>query len=77
MMCRLDHKPPNEMMHKMFDKFIDMPGSEADAIAEGLGVPLSKLAPARLVSHHMRLLGLLHVGAEEDTLVLVDYDDSK
>lgn len=72
-----DHKPANEMMRKMFDKFIDKPGSEAGAIAEALGVPLPKLTPARLVSHHMRLLGLLLVGADEDTLVLVDYDDSK
>ena len=32
---------------------------------------------SRLVSHHMRLLGVLSSSATEDWLVLVDYDDTK
>lgn len=31
----------------------------------------------RLVSHHMRLLGVLKRDANEDWLILVDIDDTK
>ena len=31
----------------------------------------------RVVSHHMRLLGVLYRTTSEDWLVLVDYDDTK
>ena len=34
------------------------------------------LVPVRLVSHHLRLLGVLSRGATEDALVLVDFDNS-
>jgi hypothetical protein len=34
------------------------------------------LLAVRLVSHHLRLLGVLWRGADKDTLVLVDYDDT-
>jgi len=33
--------------------------------------------PVRLVSHHLRLLGLLKHDKNEDTLMLVDFDDTK
>ena len=72
-----DYKPKNEMMRKLFNRFIDKPRSSANIIAEKLGSSLNDLIPARLVSHHMRLLGLLQSSNEEDTLVLVDYDNTK
>jgi hypothetical protein len=72
-----DHRPRNEMMRKMFDQFLDKPGSGAQAIADSLSVTLGDLKPVRLVSHHLRLLGLLRISDQEDTLVLVDYDDTK
>ncbi|MCP4130903.1 MAG: hypothetical protein GY754_07960 [bacterium] len=72
-----DYEPKNEMMKKMFDRFLDKPRSEAETIAGELGAHMSSLLPVRLVSHHMRLLGLLLRGAGEDTLVLVDYDNTK
>ena len=71
------HQPPNEMMRKLFDRFLDRPGSGADDIAAALDAELASLIPVRLVSHHLRLLGLLHREDGRDTLVLVDVDDSK
>jgi hypothetical protein len=72
-----DHRPPNEMMHKLFDRFLDRPDSGATELAAAIGCDLQALLPVRLVSHHMRLLGLLLRGDEQDLLVLVDYDDTK
>ncbi len=72
-----DYQPKNEMMRKLFDHFLDKPGSEAASIAQALHVPLSSLKPVRLVSHQMRLLGLLLSADNHDTLVLIDYDDTK
>ncbi len=76
-MLNRDYKQKNNMMKKIFDKFIDKPGSEARIIAEQLHVTIDNLIPVRVVSHHMRLLGLLKVDQTEDTLVLVDYDNTK
>jgi hypothetical protein len=70
-------RPKNEMMRKLFDRFLDRPDSGANAIAAALDTDIATLVPVRLVSHHLRLLGVLHRGATEDTLVLVDYDDDK
>jgi hypothetical protein len=72
-----NYKPKNQMMMKLFDRFIDKPGSGAEDIAKALGTNLGDLLPVRLVSHHMRLLGLLKKNNQTDVLVLVDYDDSK
>ena len=69
--------PPNEMMRKLFDRFIDKPGSGVEEIANALECPLSELLPVRLVSHHLRLLGLLKCTPNRQILVLVDYDDTK
>jgi len=71
------YKPKNQMMTKLFDYYIDKPGSGAGEVADKLGTSLDRLFPVRLVSHHMRLLGLLKQSTEEDILVLVDYDDSE
>lgn len=72
-----DHEPKNAMMRKMFDQFLDRADSEAAAIAGELGVGLCAVTPVRLVSHHMRLLGLLVASEDDATLVLVDYDNTK
>jgi len=72
-----NYKPINQMMIKLFDRFIDKSGSGAESIAEALETNLSDLLPVRLVSHHMRLLGLLKKDDIADILVLVDYDDTK
>ncbi len=71
------YSPPNEMMRKLYDQFIDKPGSGAEEIANALECPLSELLPVRLVSHHLRLLGLLKCSPNRQILVLVDYDDTK
>lgn len=67
--------PRNEMMRRLFDRFLDRSGGDAEALARALGADVAQLLPVRLVSHHMRLLGVLHRRADSDTLVLVDYDD--
>ncbi len=69
-------RPPNEMMHKLFDQYLDKPGSGAEEVATALGVSFSDLIPVRLVSHHMRLLGVLARLSGDDWLVLVDCDRS-
>lgn len=69
--------PANEMMRKLFDRFLDKPGSGAEELATGLGVSLAELLPMRLVSHHMRLLGVLARRDDSDWLVLVDCDRSE
>ena len=68
--------PKNEMMRKLFDRYLDRRGSSAEALANALDAPLARLLPVRVVSHHMRLLGVLNRSEASDTLVLVDYDDS-
>ena len=70
-------RPANEMMHKLFDRFLDNPGSGAEELAAALGVGLADLLPVRLVSHHLRLLGVLTRGKGGDWLVLVDCDRSE
>lgn len=69
-----DHRPKNEMMRRIFDKLLDKPGSDAVAIAEYFKKDLNDLQPVRLVSHHMRLLGIIIREAGWDQLVLVDLD---
>ncbi len=70
-------RPANEMMRKLFDRFLDKPASEAEGIAQALGTPLAELLPVRLVSHHLRLLGVLARKDDGDWLVLVDCDRSE
>ena len=65
------------MMIKLFDRIIDKPGIGAEDITKALMTNLEDLLPVRLVSHHMRLLGLLKKNNQADVLVLVDYDDTK
>lgn len=64
------------MMRKIFGQFFDKPDSAAGQIAESLGVPVSDLLSVRVVSHHLRLLGILARKTDADWLVLVDYNES-
>jgi hypothetical protein len=70
-------KPANEMMRKLFTHFLDKPDSGAEELARALGVPIAELLPVRLVSHHLRLLGVLVRQPDADRLVLVDCDRSE
>ncbi len=72
-----DYRPENNMMRKIFDRFLDRSESGAGDIASALGVNVEDLVPVRLVSHHMRLMGVLAGREDHRTLVLVDYDNSK
>ena len=69
--------PKNEMMRKVFDRYLDKPGSGVELVAKALDTRETDLLAARLVSHHLRLLGVLHRTAAADWLILVDYDDTK
>lgn len=71
-----DHRPANAMMKKMFDQFLDKPDSGVREIADVLQTSVDQLQAARLVSHHLRLLGVLH-RTDGDWLVLVDCDRTK
>lgn len=72
-----DFEPRNVMMRKLFNQYIDKPESGLKVIADKLGADATKLQAARLVSHHMRLLGVLWRTPNTDWLVLVDYDDTR
>lgn len=65
------------MMRKLFDQYLDKPNSGVQEVARALDTAIDRLYPVRLVSHHMRLLGVLHRAEHEDWLVLIDYDDTK
>jgi hypothetical protein len=68
--------PRNEMMRKIFDRYLDKPGSGAEEVARLLSTTTDALYAVRVVSHHMRLLGVMHRSAQTDAVVLVDYDDT-
>lgn len=70
-------RPPNEMMRKLFDRYLDKSDSGVGVVAATLGVGPADLLPLRLVSHHMRLLGVLARLPDADWLVLVDCDRSE
>lgn len=70
-------RPANAMMHKLFDQFLDHPSSGAEELATALDTTVAELLPVRLVSHHLRLLGVLARGEDADWLVLVDCDRSE
>ena len=68
--------PPNAMMRKLFDRFLDKPDPLVAELEQRFGVLSEQWLPVRVVSHHMRLLGVLIRGSGGDVLVLVDYDNS-
>ncbi|MEI7492599.1 MAG: hypothetical protein WCK92_14455 [Bacteroidota bacterium] len=71
------HKPKNSMQHKIFDRLIDNPDSKLKFYLRSLGLPITNTIAIRIVSHHLRLLGIL---VEKDSiynLVLLDCDNEK
>jgi len=70
-----DFTPPNTMMRKIFDQFMDKPGSAFAQLARA--IPHETAFGVRLVGHHLRLLGVLFRAPSGDTLVLVDVDANK
>ena len=72
-----EYRPANEMMRKLFDRFLDRDDRGAHELLLAMGVGKDEVWPVRLVSHHLRLLGLLRHGPERDLLVLIDYDATK
>ena len=69
--------PPNEMMRKIFAQYLDKELENVEAIAKKLNTNSENFRAVRLVSHHLRLIGILHQEKDTDWLILVDYDDTK
>jgi hypothetical protein len=67
-------QPRNAMQRKLFDRYLDHPDSDVIFVAEALNTSVDQLQAVRLVSHHMRLLGVLWREHEADWLILVDND---
>ena len=65
------------MMKKLFAQFLDKPDPLLETLTAYLQTPDSEWFAVRLVSHHLRLLGVLSTSTPRDRLVLVDYDDEK
>ena len=70
----LDRSHDGPMSRKIYGRFLDRPESGAAEVAEYLESSLDQLQAIRVVSHHLRLLGVLHRGASVDRLVIVDLD---
>lgn len=69
-------EPRNEMMRKIFDRFLDKPDPLVAQLSARFAVAAEEFVPVRVVSHHLRLLGVLIEREEAAQLVLVDFDDS-
>ncbi len=69
--------PKNKMQVKIFDQFIDKKTSSFKEIVAELGLNEENIEAVRVVSHHMRLLGICERGTDKDVLVLVNFDDEK
>ncbi|MCK9995284.1 MAG: hypothetical protein KAH56_03275 [Candidatus Krumholzibacteria bacterium] len=72
-----NHRPANSMMKKLFDKFLEKSDPLVPLLANELGSPPENWIPVRLVSHHMRLLGVLSISKSTAHLALIDYDNEK
>lgn len=70
-------KPANSMMTKMYARFLDKPDPWVAELVEPMGAPAQAWAAVRMVSHHMRLLGVLHQSPQGAVLALVDCDREK
>ncbi len=70
-------RPANSMMKKLFGGFIDKPDPLIPLLVGALGAPVEEWIPVRLVSHHLRLLGVLSQGRSGALLALVDQDSDK
>ncbi|WP_035604749.1 hypothetical protein [Haloferula sp. BvORR071] len=65
------------MMRKIFDRFLDKPDPLAGILSAKFGVAIGDFVAVRIVSHHMRLLGVMVKREGISNLALVDYDDTK
>lgn len=72
-----DYKPKNSMQTKIYDRFIDNESSAFESIVERLSLDKRMIKGVRVVSHHLRLLGILDRKINEDVIVLVDFDNEK
>jgi len=72
-----NYRPANSMMKKLYDKFLDKPDPLVPILATELGSPPKDWVPIRLVSHHMRLLGVISLKPNTSHMVLIDYDNEK
>jgi len=72
-----NYRPKNSMIKKLYDQFLDKPDPLVEELEIVLGESSDKWVAARLVSHHMRLLGVISVGVQRSHMVLVDYDKEK
>lgn len=70
-------KPYNDMQRRIFDQFINNPASDFIAITKELDLSTAHIKAVRVVSHHMRIVGIYHTGVETDTLALVDVDTKR
>jgi hypothetical protein len=74
------YKPINSMMLKLFSRFIDRRHPEYLELVSFLKLLEKNLSAVRVVSHHLRLLGLMELTGESNNnqrLVLVDIDNEK
>ncbi|MEZ5427736.1 MAG: hypothetical protein R2747_15815 [Pyrinomonadaceae bacterium] len=70
-------KPINSMIKKLFNKFLNKPDKLIPFIEKYFNTTIDQFIPVRLVSHHMRLLGLLFIDGNKQNLILVDFDNEK
>ncbi len=70
-------KPANAMMTKIYARFLDKPDPLVAQLQASFEAPADTWTSTRLVSHHMRLLGVLFSHQGGAVLVLVDCDREK
>ena len=72
-----EHRPKNSMIRELHDRFLNDPEGAAQEVGDGLGTSTGNLLAVRVVSHHMRLLGVLKLGTTKSVLVLIGVDRTK
>jgi hypothetical protein len=70
----LDRTVDGPMTRKIYDRFLDRADSGAAELAAYLAAPIDQLQAVRLVSHQLRLLGVLHRKPTADWLAIVDFE---
>ena len=72
-----NYKVKNMMMKKIFDHYMDKKGSGFTEIANYLNKSPADFLAIRVVSHHMRILGVMCMEKDDCHITLVDYDDTE
>lgn len=67
-------KPANSMMRRVFDQFLDKSDPLLATLEDDFDASREDWVPVRLVSHHMRVLGVLLPSSDGAHLFLVDVD---